>query len=215
MLNGKDLGGWHGQGGKVHEWFTAKGVQWRRIFAPIRLDAKPQAGDRIVNGKAGKTANLVTEQRFGDQELYLEFMTAKGSNSGVYLHGLYEVQIFDSFGHTGQLTVGDCGGIYRRADGTGGSPPMRNAARPPGQWQSLHVWFQAPRFDGAGNKIANARFLRVLLNETLIQEQIEAAGPTQGHMNLPEAALNPLMLQGDHGPVAFRNICFKPMRAGP
>ena len=209
LLDGASLAGWQGQDGKAHEWSTTRSVRWRRVFGPTRLEVSPLPGDRIFNGKAGRTANLVTERKFGDHELYLEFMTAKGSNSGVYLHGLYEVQIFDSYGYSGPLTVGDCGGIYKRAKGGGGSPPMRNACRQPGEWQSLHIWFQAPRYDAAGNRTAGARFLRVLLNEVLIQENVEAAGPTQSHMNIPEAAVNPLMLQGDHGPVAFRNIYVK------
>jgi hypothetical protein len=213
LLTASSLAGWHGLDGKEHEWFTSRSVYWRRVFGPTRLDATPKTGDRILNGKAGKTANLVTDEKFGDLELYLEFMMAKGSNSGIYLHGLYEVQIFDSFGYSGPLTVGDCGGIYHRGkDLGGGSPPQRNACRAPGEWQSLHIWFRSPRFDAAGRKTAHARFLRVLLNETLVQENVELEGPTQGHMNLSEAADNPLMLQGDHGPVAFRNIYVRPLR---
>jgi len=213
LLNGSSLAGWQGQDGKPHEWFTTKSVRWRRVFGPTRLEAAPAPGDRILNGKMGRTANLVTEEKFGDVELYLEFMMAKGSNSGIYLHGLYEVQIFDSFGYSGPLMVGDCGGIYQRGKGLGGgSAPQRNACRAPGEWQSFHIWFRAPRFDAAGKKTENARYLRVLLNETLIQENVELEGPTQAQMNLPEAATNPLMLQGDHGPVAFRNIYVRPLR---
>jgi hypothetical protein len=156
-------------------------------------------------------ANLVSDEKFQDLELFLEFMLAKGSNSGIYLHGLYEVQIFDSFGYTGHLTVGDCGAIYGRDGNEGGSPPLRNAARAPGEWQSLHVWFRAPRFDSAGKKVTNARFLRVLLNDVLVQESFEAGAPTQAHVEIPEAAENPLMLQGDHGPIAYRNIYVRPL----
>jgi hypothetical protein len=172
------------------------------------LLAKPEPGDRIVNGAAGKTANLLTDAKFASFELYLEFMIAKGSNSGVYLHGLYEVQIFDSFGYAGPLTVGDSGAIYEREDG-GGSPPALNASRAPGEWQSLRIWFQAPRFDSAGKKISNAKVWRVLLNETVVQQNVDLPGPTISHLNVPEAATNPIVLQGDHGPVAFRNIYLK------
>ena len=206
LLNGSDLTGWRSVDGSAHQWFTSKSVVWRRVFNPIPLVAKPEPGDRIANGRDGKTANLVTEEKFGSFELYVEFMVARGSNSGVYLHGLYEVQIFDSHGYSGPLTVGDCGGIYQQEDGTGGSPPAVNASRPPGEWQSFHIWFQAPRFDAAGKKTANARVLRVLFNDTHVQENVEIPGPTVSHMKIPEAATNPIMLQGDHGPVAFRNI---------
>ncbi len=164
----------------------------------------------MINGRDGKTANLVSTEKFGSFELYLEFILARGSNSGVYLHGLYEVQIFDSQGYAGPLTVGDCGGIYQQDDGTGGSPlgspPLVNASRAPGEWQSLHIWFQAPRFDASGKKTGNAKVLRVLLNDTHVQENVEVPGPTVSHMGIAEAAENPIMLQGDHGPVAFRNI---------
>ena len=208
LLNGQDLAGWHAMT-LPSEWFTSKAVRWRRIFGPTVLNAFPAPGDRIVNGK-GKTANLVSEARFGDVELWIEFMLAKGSNSGVYVHGLYEVQIFDSFGASGHLTVGDCGGIYGHSGAEGGSPPLHNAARPPGEWQSLHIWFRAPRFDASSKKIENARFLRVLLNDVLIQGEFEVTRPTQGAMSIPEAPENPLMLQGDHAPVAFRNIYVRP-----
>jgi hypothetical protein len=212
LLNGKDLSGWHGFGGKTHGWAAARAVNWRRIFDPKRLTFSAEPGGRIVNGKDGRAADLVSDEKFGDCELYLEFMLPRGSNSGVFLHGHYEVQLFDSFGYAGQLTVGDNGGIYRMADGTGGSPPRTNASRAPGEWQSLHVWFRAPRFEG-GRKTAPAVFLRVLLNEVLVQEKVEMAGPSGDHSDPPEAAENPLMLQGNHGPVAFRNIYIRPLRA--
>ena len=118
LLNGRDLAGWHSENHAPHEWFTAAAVNWKRVFSPVRLSAKAAPGDRIVNGKDGRAANFITDDKFGSFELYLEFMLAKGSNSGVFLHGLYEVQIFDSYGFDGPLTVGDCGGIYERPDGT-------------------------------------------------------------------------------------------------
>lgn len=200
--------------GSPVEWFTSRGVIWKRIWNPKYLVARPEPGDRILNGKLGKTANLVSDEKFDSFELYLEFMVAKGSNSGVYLHGLYEVQIFDSFGYSGPLMVGDCGGIYERENG-GGSPPALNASRPPGEWQSLRIWFQAPRFDASGKKVANARVLRVLLNNEVVQQNVDLPGPTVSAMKTPEAAINPIMLQGDHGPVAFRNIYIKSFAPAP
>lgn len=213
LLNQRDLTGWMGRDGKAHEWFTTKAVRWQRIMNPGRLTATAQPGDRIVNGSTGKTADLVTTGKFGDVELYLEFMTAKTSNSGVYLHGLYEVQVFDSFGFQGPLMVGDCGGIY---DGENfeGSPPLVNASQAPGTWQSLHIWFLAPRFDGAGKKTGNARFLRVLLNGLLVQNDFEVPGGTVSHLQIPEAPTNPLMLQGDHSAIAYRSIYIRPFTEG-
>lgn len=212
LLNGHDMTGWHPKPGHASEWFSAPSVRYHRVFGPTRFDARPGAGDRIVNGTKGGTADLISDEKFGDQELYVEFMLVKGSNSGIYVHGLYEVQIFDSYGFNGQLTVGDCGGIYEQPNGTGGAPPLHNAARPPGEWQSMHIWFRAPRFDASGRKIANARILRVVLNSTLVQDNVELPGPTGGNTGLPEAPLNPVMIQGNHGLVALRNFYIRPLR---
>ncbi|MCC6265140.1 MAG: DUF1080 domain-containing protein [Bryobacterales bacterium] len=212
LLNGKDLHGWHGVGRETHGWSTTRSVTWRRIFDPKRLTFTPSPGDRMVNGQEGRAAYLETDEAFGDCEVYLEFMLAAGSNSGVFFNGKYEVQLFDSFGFTGTLMPGDNGAIYRLWDGAGGWPPLRNASRPPGAWQSLHVWFRPPRFEG-GRKIANARFLRVLLNEMLVHEDVEIAAPTGNHKDRSEAPRGPLMLQGDHGPVAFRSIYLRPLKA--
>lgn len=215
LLNGRDLTGWHPQEGKPSEWFTTRGVRFERLLGPTRLFAVPGPGDRIVNGPTGRTANLVTHEKFGDVELYLEFMLAKGSNSGVYLHGLYEIQIFDSWGSTEPMKTSDCGAVYHRwidNRGVGGSPPRVNASRRPGEWQPFQIWFRAPRFDASGRKTENARFIRVLHNGILVQEEVEVDGPTRAHMPHPEAPLNPLMLQGDHGPVAYKDIYIRPLR---
>ena len=215
LLNGRDLSGWHGLGSRANEWFTTTGIRWERLLGPTRLSGVSSPGGTILNGPQGRTVNLVSDQKFGDIELYLEFMLAKGSNSGVYLHGLYEVQIFDSFGSTERMTSSDGGGIYHRwidNKGVGGSAPSRNASRRPGEWQSYQIWFHGPRFNAAGNKTGNAKFIRVLFNGLSVQENVEVDGPTRAAMDIPEAAMNPLMLQGDHGPVAFRNIYVRPLR---
>jgi hypothetical protein len=215
LLNGRDVSGWHGMNKNPNDWFTATAITWDRLLGPTRLGAIKGPGDRILNGPQGRTVNLVTDQKFGDIELYLEFMIAKGSNSGVYLHGLYEVQIFDSYGSTEPVTSSDGGGIYHRwidNHGVGGSAPSRNASRRPGEWQSYHIWFRAPRFDAAGKKTENAKFVRVVYNGLSVQSNVEAEGPTRAAMEIPEARENPIMLQGDHGPVAFRNIYTRPLR---
>ena len=150
-----------------------------RSADPPALTASPAPGDRIFNGPRGKAANLVTTARFGDVELHLEFLLAAKSNSGVYLHGLYEIQLLDSHGVT-RLRFGDCGGIYTRKVGevlSGGRPPLVNACRPPGQWQTLQIRFRAPRFDASGRKVAHARFELVLLNGYVVQRDEEVDGP--------------------------------------
>jgi hypothetical protein len=215
LLNGKDLSGWHSADAKPVDWLTVRGVLWERLLGPTRLGGLGEPSGTMLNGRAGRGVNLVTDEKFGDVELYLEFMLAKGSNSGVYLHGLYEVQIFDSFGSTEPVTSSDGGGIYHKwinNQGVGGSAPSRNASRAPGQWQSYHIWFRAPRFDASGKKTENAKYIRVLYNDLSVQNNVECDGPTRAAMNHPEAATNPIMLQGDHGPVAFRNIYVHALR---
>ena len=215
LLNGKDLGGWHGQNGKDGSWLTVQGVLWERLLGPTRLRGIPGPNAAILNGQNGRTVNFVTDEKFGDVELYLEFMIAKGSNSGVYLQGLYEIQVFDSWGSDEPMTTSDCGAVYHRwinNQGVGGSAPSRNASRRPGRWQSYQIWFRAPRFDSNGNKTENARFIRVLHNGLSVQNDVDVEGPTRAHMDIPEAPMNPIMLQGDHGPVAYRNIYIRPLR---
>ncbi len=216
LFNGRDLTGWHGRDpNQKNEWFTTAAVFYDRLLNPKSLTAHGSPGDRMINGPHGRTTDLVTDQKFGDMELYLEFMLAMGSNSGIYMHSLYECQILDSFGSVQPMTSSDGGAIYHRwinEQGVGGSAPRVNASLPPGRWQSYQIWFQAPRFDASGKKIANAKFLRVLYNGIVVQENVEIDGPTRAHMEIPEAAENSLMIQGDHGPVAVRNIYWRPLR---
>ena len=93
------------------------------------------------------------------------------------------------------------------------SHPSVNASRRPGEWESFHIWFQAPLFDTAGNKLRNARFLRVEHNGVQIHGDYELPGSTRGRSPWEEKPGAPLLLQGDHGPVAFRNIYIRPLRA--
>ena len=92
-----------------------------------------------------------------------------------------------------------------------GIAPSVNAAKPAGEWQTLEIEFIAPRFDASGKKISNAKFARVVLNKRLIHENVEVAAPTGAAWRLvKEVPRGPLLLQGDHGPVAFRNIQVRP-----
>jgi len=113
--------------------------------------------------KKVKNGNVFSKQAFGDCEVQLEFLIGKGSNSGIKLHGLYEVQLYDSHGKE-KPDGTDCGGIYphwefktkfwmRKLTYTdNGYPPLVNAAKPAGQWQTLKIVFKAPRFDDGGKK---------------------------------------------------------------
>jgi len=172
----------------------------------------------ILNGPTGRTSNLFSKAQFGDVKAHIEFMVPKGSNSGVYFNGRYEIQILDSWG-VKKLKHGDCGGIYQRWDnnrepkGYEGHAPRVNSSRPPGQWQSFDVIFRAPRFNRRGHKVANARFEKVVHNGTVVHADVEVSGPTRASAFEDEKPTGPLMLQGDHGPVAYRNIRIEP--AGP
>jgi hypothetical protein len=216
LVNGTDLNGWKAcEPAAKNEWFTTQFVRFERHLSPTQLNGHAAPSGTILNGPTGRTTNLCTERALGDVELYLEFMLSKGSNSGVYLQGLYEVQIFDSWGSTEAVTSSDAGAIYHQwieERGVGGSAPLVNAARRPGEWQSYQIWFRAPRFDPAGKKLEPARFLRVLFNGQLVQKDVDVPGPTRAHLEMAEAPQNPLMLQGDHGPVAFRNIYARSLR---
>jgi hypothetical protein len=181
---------------------------------PKQIDARRGHGVLVSKGDA---SNLESREDYQDVDVRVEFMIPKQSNSGVKMLGRYEVQILDS--HDAKELSGDsCGGIYPRAEQEPtyhhidhGIPPRVNAAKPAGKWQSLEIEFIAPRFDATGKKASNAKFARVVLNGKLIHENVELSAPTGAAWRLvSEVSRGPLLLQGDHGPVAFRNIRVRP-----
>jgi hypothetical protein len=219
LFDGTSFEGWHGRdargAAREHTWRVAGDVRLRpdndRLFAI-------GAGTGVmVNGDDGRTADLSTDTEHGSCELHVEFCVPGGSNSGVYLMGNYEVQVLDSWGTPdSELKYGSSGGIYARwiaetQTPYDGNPPRTNASRPPGEWQSFDILFHAPKFDEAGRKIGNARFERVLYNGVLIHEGFECTGPTRGPWSEVDVPRGPLRLQGDHGPVAYRNIRIRPL----
>ena len=210
LLNGKNLDGWTAQW-EGNLWKVAGDVsvneQNNKVF--IIKDGE----GIIVNGDKGNTTNLVSEYQHGDCHLSIEFNVPKGSNSGVYFQGLYEIQVFDSYGKS-EVEFSDCGGIYARYKDNQtyeGHPPMKNASKAPGEWQKFEVTFRAPRFDADGKKIENAKFVKVVHNGVTVHENVEVTGRTRASMNREESLKGPLMLQGDHGPVAYRNIELTPL----
>ena len=175
----------------------------------------------LYNGAEGKTVNLTSKGSHGDAEVEVEFMIPKSSNSGIYLMSRYELQILDSYGKADNaITVHDGGAIYERWDeskpegakGYEGTPPSTNASSAPGTWQTYKILFRAPRFDAGGRKTENARFIRVEHNGVVIHEDVEVTGPTRGGAEGPEVASAPVIVQGDHGPVAFRKLVVRPTR---
>ncbi len=212
LFDGETLSGWKSRiENKNHDWSVVESVtldpQDPKSFSVV-------AGTGVFyNGPSGRTSDIFSDYQHGDCLVHAEFVVPQGSNSGVYLMARYEVQILDSWGAT-ELRFGSCGGIYARwidEKHEGGNPPQINASRPPGQWQEYDITFRAPRFDSSGNKVRNALFERVVWNGQVVQENVEVDGPTRAAMLEHEAPIGPLMLQGDHGPVAYRNVRITPL----
>ncbi|TDB64240.1 DUF1080 domain-containing protein [Arundinibacter roseus] len=202
--------------------FTVKSDNWRivgdatvDISKANTLTTAPGKGVLACIHKQGTYGNqyeLISNFTHGDLDIEMDFMLAKGSNSGIYLQGNYEIQLFDSWGKK-SAKYNDCGGIYERWDdskpegqkGYEGYAPRLNVAKAPGLWQHIKISYQAPRFDAAGKKISNAVFLNVELNGITIHENVEVSGPTRGALSA-DVPMGPLRIQGDHGSLAIRNM---------
>ncbi len=179
------------------------------------LEGKQTGGPILVNSPTGRTNNLVSKANFRDVEFSCDFMMGEKSNAGIKFIGHYEIQLFDSYGKkTSELTGSDCGGVYPRGEGKPryhtidrGTPPKENVCKKPGEWQSMQITFRAPRFDASGKKLENGAFVKVVMNGVTIHENIELRFPTgSAWRQSKEVPEGPILLQGDHGPVAFRNI---------
>jgi hypothetical protein len=161
-----------------------------------------------VDDKGVATPNkrdISSKQEFGDCCLHVEFCEPLegGGNSGVGMQGRYEVQILNSYGNKPE--VGQCGAFYSQ------TPPKAIASKPAGQWQTYDIFFRAPRFDANGKLVENAR-ATVYQNGILIHQNAEFHGPTgiQYELYKDEAPKGPIVLQGDHDTVQFRNIWIVP-----
>jgi hypothetical protein len=172
---------------------------------------------KVENGYmevVAKSGYIHTKQSFGDCQLHVEFSeptppqgeSQERGNSGVFLMGLYEIQVLDSYDNK-TYADGQAASVY------GQYPPLVNAARPPGQWQSYDIVFHGPRFDAGGKLLRPAR-VTVFHNGVLVQDNVELTGPTEHGQRPPYKAgpdKAPLALQ-DHGnPVRFRNIWIRPL----
>ncbi len=213
LFNGQDLHGWK-SASPESAWVVASNVTLN-ADDPAKFAITTEGnGGILVNGSTGKTSNIYTTDTFGDIEAHIEFMVPKGSNSGIYFMGSYEIQVFDSYGKD-KVEFSDCGGIYARwidEKNVEGHAPRVNASRKPGEWQTFDVVFRAPRFDASGKMTQKPTFERVLHNGQLIHENVELNGFTRAAMIEKPAPTGPIMLQGDHGPVAYRNIIVRPLK---
>lgn len=209
LFDGKDLSNWKTASPKrIDNWKVVSSVKLDEKN-PSKLNGEGAGGtaDAVMFlGKPEGGCDIYSEQTFGDIELHIEFNIPKGSNSGVYLMGQYECQVLDSYGKPDdQLGVHDCAAVYTV------SKPRENACKAPGEWQTYEITFRAPRFDASGKKVEKAKFLKVVQNGKTVQENVEVPGSTGGQLPGGEKAKGPLMLQGNHGPCAFRNIRVKPV----
>jgi hypothetical protein len=195
LFDGKDLTQWAGADGQPAKWIVANGY----------MEVVPHSGF------------IHTRQPFGDCQLHVEFAepvppvgeSQERGNSGVFLMGLYEIQVLDSYQNK-TYADGQASGVY------GQFPPQVNASLPPGQWQRYDIVFHGPRFDQEGKLLRPAR-VTVLDNGVLVQDNVELSGPTEHHQRPPYKATPdklPLSLQ-DHGnPVRFRNIWIRELGEG-
>jgi hypothetical protein len=200
-FNGKDLTGWKTKA-------PASRSHWKigtAALVPNHPDTIQlgEGGSDLVNVE-GKGVDIYTEAKHGDARIEVEVFVPRRSNSGIYVMGEYEVQVLDSYGKK-RLGGGDMGALYNAA------PPKVNASKPPGEWQKYVIEFRAPKFDAAGKKTANAKFVKVVLNDQVLHENVEMKGVTPTGVTGKESATGPLMFQGDHGPVAYRNIKITPL----
>lgn len=209
--------------------FQSKGSNWQIVGGveasfEKKQQVKTSAGSGILVNLPDKEnqSQLFTTFEHGDLDLELEFMMPAGSNSGIYLQGRYEIQLLDSWGKK-RPAFGDVGGIYQRWDDTQpegskgfeGTAPTINVAKAPGLWQTMRISFQAPRFNSAGDKTQNARIIFVELNGVVIHRNVELTGPTRGPYVEGEGSTGPIVIQGDHGPVAFRNFAYRSFSGKP
>lgn len=191
LFDGSSLESWQNKKGEAAGWKAESGYM------------------EVVPG----TGNISTCERLGDCQLHLEWASpevVKGDgqgrgNSGVFLMGIYEIQVLDCFENQ-TYPDGTTGGIY------GQYPPLVNACRPPGEWQAYDIIWQAPRFDGT-SLVSPAR-VTVILNGIVLHHAKELLGPTT-HRDVGDykahAPEGPLELQ-DHGDlVRFRNIWYRPL----
>ncbi len=167
LFNGTDLKGWHAMG--ENQWKAENGI--------------------LRSPKSG--SNLVTDESFTDFKLHIEFRYPKGSNSGVYLRGRYEVQISDSKGL--EPLRGELGALY------GFITPSEMVAKEAGEWQSYDITLVG-------------RMVTVVANGKTIICNREIPGITGGALDSKEGEPGPLLIQGDHGPIEYRNIVLTPAK---
>jgi hypothetical protein len=207
VFNGKNLDEWTTKtdSGKGDKWVVGKASI--SSTDPKMLVAKDGMGEMInLTPEHGASRDIYSKAKFGDCRIELQVMVPQGSNSGVYVMGEYEIQVLDSWGRQ-KMSGGDMGAVY------GANPPRVNASKKPGQWQQYVIDFRAPKFDSSEQKTDKAELLKVELNGQVLHEKLVMDQQTPGGVSGTESptGTGPLMFQGNHGPVAYRNIIVKPL----
>lgn len=175
LFDGESLAGWHLMDPEEDEF-------WKVIDGIL-------VNDVVDEGDVGEGTGLISDREFRDFRLHVEFQYPKGSNSGIYLRGRYEVQIID--GHGREPGSRNVAGVY------GFLTPTSNPAKPAGEWQSMDI------------TLIGRRVTVVFNGETVIEDQ-EIPGITGGALDANEGEPGPLFIQGDHGPISFRSIVVTP-----
>jgi hypothetical protein len=176
LFNGKDLSGWKTMGKDPSGWSMSDGILSNRAVQ------EP--------GKHKAYANLRTEREFEDFNLTTEFRVPTNGNSGIYLRGIYEVQVANSFGRKNDSH--NCGALYSRI------MPSENVSKAPGEWQTFDITLVD-------------RHLTVIHNGTKIIDNQPVLGCTGGALWSDEFRPGPIYLQGDHTDVDYRNMVLRPV----
>lgn len=187
VIRDSDDGSW--KAGAPVEVFDGAGLTGWRSRLPQR-EIGWRVTDGLLNNGSAPAPDLISEARFWNFALHVEYRIGKGSNSGIGLRGRYEIQIYDDYGKDPSLHGN--GAVYSRI------LPARNASRAPGEWQTLDV-----RLVG--------RTVTVVLNDVKIIDRKQIEGLTAMAADPAEDQPGPLILQGDHGPVEFRRISVTPL----
>jgi hypothetical protein len=191
LFNGADVSKWRTEKGEPAQWKVEK--------------------SELIESKG----SIFTKEVFGDVQLHVEFQcpppkghSQERGNSGIFLMGLYEVQVLDSY-QNATYADGALGAMY------GQHPPLVNVARPPGEWQVYDIVFHPPHFDDSG-KLKSPAIATVFLNGVLVQDHQTYDGPTGwkmlGHYS-PQPATGPISLQDHNNVTRFRNIWVRPLKA--
>jgi len=198
LFNGKDLTGWSPYGRLQRNRWTV-GAAALNHDKKQTLRSEPGGSDLLTTDIVG--SDLVTDAKFRDFALSFEFMLPSEGNSGVYLLGQYELQISHEPQADDDMAIGSVPRLV---------PPRTRVPIEPGKWHKYDIEFRAPRFNAKGEKTANAMLIRVAIDGVVVHENAEIPHETVGAIEEGELPEGPVMLQGSHTSVAFRNIVLTP-----